>query len=163
MFCHTYFTLISAVTKCRSMLCVLCIVSPCIAIAIILMAEGNQPRERNLAAEAFRKNYSALHDALAQPGVAGVLATKLYSGAIITSETRDAVQMSSFTPTQQANCLLQAVESSIKIDHTRLRKFTRVLKKQPVLKPIARQLRQCYSKFLNALWAQCLNCYSSWF
>ena len=121
--------------------------------AAILMAQGNQPQKRNLAAEAFRRNYSALHDALAQPDVAGGLATKL-SGAV---EIRDAVQMPSFTSTQQANLLLRAVESSIKIDHTRLRKFTRVLRKEPVLEPIAKQLRQCYRKFLNALWAQCLN------
>ena len=125
--------------------------------AAILMAQGNQPQKRNLAAEAFRRNYSALHEALAQPDVAGGLATKLYSGAIITVETKDAVQMPSFTSKQQANLLLQAVEASIKIDHTRLRKFTRELRKQPVLEPIAKQLRQCYRKFLNALWTQCLN------
>ena len=113
------------------------------------MARENQPQKRNLAAEAFRRNYAALQDALAPPDVADVLATKLYGGAIITSETRDAVQTPSFTPIQQANRLLQAVESSIKIDHTRLRKFTRVLKKQPVLEPIAKQLRQCYRKFLS--------------
>ena len=122
-----------------------------IIYAAAIIAEGKQPQKRNFAAEAFRRNSTALHDALAQPDVASRLATKLYNGAIITVETRDAVQMPSFTPTQQANWLLQAVESSIKIDHTRLRKFTRVLRKQPVLKPIAKQLRQCYRKFLNAL------------
>ena len=116
------------------------------------MAQGNQPQKKNLAAEAFRSNYAALHDAIAQPGVASGLATKLYSGAIITAETRDTVLMPAFIPTQQANWLLQAVESSIKIDHTRLRKITRVLKKQPVLEPIAKQLRQCYRKFLDVLW-----------
>ena len=121
------------------------------------MAQGNQPQKRSLAADAFRSNYAALKDAFAQPGVASGLAAKLYSGAIITVETRDAVLMPSFTPTQQANLLLQAVESSIKIDHTRLRKFTRVLKKQPVLEPIAKQLRQCYRKFLSGLWVQFLN------
>ena len=115
------------------------------------MAQGNRPPKKNLAAEAFRRNYTALHDALAQPDVASGLATKLYGGAIITLETRDAVQMPSFTPMHQTNLLLRAVESSIKIDHTRLRKFTRVLRKQPVLKPIAKQLRQCYRKFLNTL------------
>ena len=129
----------------------MCIASPCIIYAAAIMAEGNQPQKRNLAAEAFKRNSTALHDALAQPDVASGLATKLYNGAIIALETRDAVQMPSFTPAQQANWLLQAVESSIKIDHTRLRKFTRVLRKQPVLKPIAKQLRQCYRKFLNAL------------
>ena len=116
------------------------------------MAQGNQPQKRNLAAEAFKRSYTTLHDALAQPGVAGGLATKLYCGAIIALETRDAVQTPFFTPTQQANWLLQAVECSIKIDHTRLRKLTRVLRKQPVLVPIAKQLRQCYRKFLNVLW-----------
>ena len=115
------------------------------------MAQENQPLKENLAAEAFRRNYAALQDALAPPGVASGLAAKLYSGAIITLGTRDAVLMPSFTPTQQANWLLQAVESSIKIDHSRLRKFTRVLRKQPVLVPIAKQLRQCYRKFLNVL------------
>ena len=110
------------------------------------MAQGNELQERNFAAEAFRKNYAALSDALAQPDVASWLATKLYSGAIITLETRDAVQMAGITATRQASLLLQAVESSIKIDHTRLRKFTRVMKKKPVLEPIARQLRQRYSK-----------------
>ena len=113
------------------------------------MAQGNQRQRRNLAADVFRRNYTDLHDAVSQHDVASGLAIKLYSGAIITLETRDAVQTPSFTPAQQASFLLRAVESSIKIDHTRLRKFTRVLKKQPVLKPIAEQLRQCYRKFLK--------------
>ena len=113
------------------------------------MAQGNQSQKKNLATEAFRRNYATLHEALAQPDVASGLAIKLYSGAIITVETRDATQIPSFTPRQQANLLLQAVESSINIDHTRLRKFTRVLKKQPVLEPIAKQLCQCYRKFLK--------------
>ena len=126
------------------------------------MAQGNQPLKRNLAAEVFRRNSAALHDALAQPDVASRLAVKLYNGAIITLETRDAVQMLSFTPTQQANLLLRAVESSIKTDHRKLRKFTRLLREQSVLTPIAKQLRQCYRKFLNfnALWGQFLNCSS---
>ena len=113
------------------------------------MAQGNQPLKRNLAAETFRRNYTSLSDTLAQHDMVGGLARKLYSEAIITSETRDAVQTHIFTPTQQAMWLLQAVESSIKIDHTKLRKFTRVLKKQPVLEPIAKQLHQCYRKFLK--------------
>ena len=112
------------------------------------MAQRNPPQKRNLAAEAFRRNYAALNDALTQPDVASGLAIKLYSGAIITVETRDAVQMTGIPPIKQASLLLQAVECSIKIDHTRLRKFTRVLRKKPVLKPTAKQLRQCYSKFL---------------
>ena len=112
------------------------------------MAEGNQAQKRNLAAEAFRKSYSALHDALALPDVASRLTTKLYGGAIITLETRDAIQITGITPAQQASRLLQAVESSIRIDYKRLRKFTRLLKKQPVLSPIAEELRQCYRKFL---------------
>ena len=123
----------------------------CVCTAAIVMAQGNQLQKRNLASEAFRKNYDALNDALVQPDVASGLAVKLYSGAIITLETRDAIQMSGITPIKQASFLLQAVESSIKIDHTRLRKFTRVLKKKPVLEPIARQLRQCYSKFLLSM------------
>ena len=112
------------------------------------MAEGNQPQKSNLAAEAFMRHYAALHDALAQPGMASRLATKLYDGAIITPETRDAVQTTGITPVQQASRLLQAVETSIRIDYRRLRIFTRLLKKQPVLSPIAKQLRQCYRKFL---------------
>ena len=118
------------------------------------MAQGNQPQKTNLAAEAFRRNYAALHSALAQPDVASGLAVTLYSEAIITLRTRDAVQMTSLTPAEQVNRLLRAVESSIDIDYTRLRKFTRVLRKQPVLQPTAKQLRQCYCKFLNSLWLQ---------
>ena len=114
----------------------------------------DEVQKSNLAAEAFRRHYSALHDALALPDVASRLATKLYGGAIITPETRDAVQTTGITPAQQASWLLQAVESSVRIDYRRLRKFVRVLKKQPVLSPIAKQLRQCYRKFLNALQAQ---------
>ena len=110
------------------------------------MAEGNQPQKRNLAEAAFRKNYAALYDALAQPLVATGLAVKLYSAVIITAETRDAIQTFGIPPAQQASWLLQAVEASIKTDYKRLRKFTRLLKKQPVLEPIAKQLRQCYSK-----------------
>ena len=107
--------------------------------------------------EAFRRKSDVLRNALTEPDAASRLATKLYSGAaIITSETRDVVQMASFTPMQQTSMLLQAVESSIKTDHTRLRRLIRELRKQPVLKPIAKQLRQCYCKFLNALWAQCI-------
>ena len=127
------------------------------------MAQENQPQKGNLAWEAFRRSYTALHDALAQPDVATGLAIKLYSRAIITPEVRDAVLTASLTPTLQTNLLLRVVESSINFDHTRLRKFTRVLRKQPVLEPIAKQLRQCYRKFLNALWAQCLRCSSSCF
>ena len=111
------------------------------------MAEGNQPQKSNLAAEAFMRHYAALHDALALPDVASMLAIKLYGGAIITPETRDAIQTTGITSAQQASWLLQAVESSIKIDHRRLRKFTRLMRKQSVLSPIATKLRQCYSKF----------------
>ena len=127
----------------------LCIASSCIVCAAaVQMAEGNQPQKSNLAVEALRRNYTALHDALAQPGMASRLVTKLYSGAIITEATRDAVQTTGITPVQQANWLLQAVESSIKMDYRSLRQFTRLLKKQPVLSPIAKELRQCYRKFL---------------
>ena len=121
------------------------------------MAQGNQPQKRNLAAEAFGRHYAALHSALAQPDVATGLAIKLYNGAVITSEIRDVVQMTSFTPKQQADWLLPVVESSIRTDHTRLRRLIKVLRKQPVLKPIAKQLHQCYRKSLIALWAQSLN------
>ena len=117
--------------------------------AYTAMAQGNQLQKRNLASEAFRRNYESLHGALAQPDVASGLAIKLYNGAIITSATREAIQFpASITPRQQADVLLQAVDSSVKIDHTRLRKFTRVLKKEPVLEPIAKRLRQCYSEFI---------------
>ena len=109
------------------------------------MAETSQPQKGNLAERAFRKKYSALCDALAQAHVATRLAMKLYSGAIITAETRDAIQTAT-PPAQQAYLLLQAVETSIKIDYRRLRKFIRILRKQPVLEPISNQLRQCYSK-----------------
>ena len=115
------------------------------------MAETSQPQKGNLAERAFRKKYSALCDALAQPHVATRLANKLYSGEIITAETRDAIQTAT-PPTQQSYLLLQAVEKSIKIDYRRLRKFIRILRKQPVLEPISNQLRQCYSKlykFIN--------------
>ena len=111
------------------------------------MAEGIQPQKGNLAAAALWTNFTALYDALAQPRVATGLAVKLYNGAIITSETRDAIQTPDISPTQRASLLIQAVESSIKIDHGKLRKFTRVLKKQPLLEPVAKQLRQCYSTF----------------
>ena len=110
------------------------------------MAERNQPQKRNLAEAAFRKNYAALYDALAQPLVITGLAVKLYSAVIITSETRDAILTSGIPPAQQASLLLQAVEASIKSDYKRLRKFIRVLRKQPVLEPIAKQLRLYYSK-----------------
>ena len=127
------------------------------------MDQGNQPQRRNLAAEAFRRNYAALHSALAQPDVASGLATKLYCRAIISLETRDAIQASCFTPTQQANWLLRAVESSIKIDHTRLRKLTLLLRKKPFLEPIAKQLHQCYRKFLVCGPRVNLHCSSNWF
>ena len=115
-----------------------------------VMVRRNQLQKKNLAAEAFRRHYTDLHDALAQPHMANELARKLYNGSIITSETREAIQFTpGITPRLQADLLLRAVESSITIDHTRLRKFTRVLKKVPVLEPIAKQLRQSYSKFIN--------------
>ena len=117
------------------------------------MAQGNQPQpqKKRLAAEAFRKNYGALCKALVQPDMASSLAVELYSETIITAESRDAVQVPFNTPTRQAILLLQAMEPFIKIDHTKFRKVTRLLKKQPVLEPIAEQLYQCYRKFLNAL------------
>ena len=110
------------------------------------MAEGSQPRKRNLAGEAFKKNYDALRDALAQSDLASVLATELHSETIIAVHTRDAILACS--DSSRVFQLLQAVECTIESDHRRLRKFVRVLKKQPDLKPIAKQLRQCYSKFL---------------
>ena len=116
------------------------------------MVQRNQRQKRNLAAQAFRRHYLALYDALAQPNVASdwELARKLYNGSVITSETKEAIQLTpGITPRQQADLLLGEVESSINIDHTRLRKFTRVLKKVPVLEPIAKRLRQSYSKFIN--------------
>ena len=126
------------------------------------MAQRNQPHKRNFAAEAFRRHHAALHSALAKPDVASRLATRFYNGAIISSETRDVAQMSSFTPKQQADCLLQAVQSSIRTDHTKLRRLTQVLRKLPVLRPIAKQLHQYYRKSPIALWAEYLNC-SVWF
>ena len=114
------------------------------------MMQRDQLQKKNLAAEAFRRHYTDLHDALAQPHMASELARKLYNGLIITLETREAIQFTpGITPSLQADLLLRAVESSITIYHTRLRKFTRTLKKVPVLKPIAKRLRQCYSKFMN--------------
>ena len=115
--------------------------------AAIFLAEGIQPQKGNLAAAALWTNFTALYGALVQPRVAAGLALKLYNGAIITSETRDAVQIPGLSPTQRASLLIQAVESSIKIDHARLRKFTRVLRKQPLLEPVAKQLHQCYSTY----------------
>ena len=120
------------------------------------MAQGNQVQKRNLAAEAFGRHYDTLHSALAQPDVASGLATKFYNGAIITSEIRDVVQMTSFTPKQQADWLLPVVESSIRTDHRKLRRLIKVLRKQPVLKPIAKQLHQCYRKSTIALELQYL-------
>ena len=117
-----------------------------------VMVQRNQQQKRNLAAQAFRRHYLALHDALAQTNVASdwELARKLYNGSVITSETKEAIQLTpGITPRQQTDLLLGEVESSINIDHTRLRKFTRVLKKVPVLEPIAKRLRQSYSKFIN--------------
>jgi hypothetical protein len=113
------------------------------------MAQGNQVQKRNLAAEAFGRHYDTLHSALAQPDVASGLATKFYNGAIITSEIRDVVQMTSFTPKQQADWLLPVVESSIRTDHRKLRRLIKVLRKQPVLKPIAKQLHQCYRDLVS--------------
>ncbi len=116
------------------------------------MAQGNQPQKRDLAAKAFMRTYAALHNAIAQPDVPNWFAVQLYSDTIITRETRDAVQTSP-TPIQQASLLLQGVESSIKTDYTRLWTVTKLLKKQPVLKPIAKKLLQRYRKFVNVLCA----------
>lgn len=114
-----------------------------------------QAQKEKFAAEAFRKKFSDLHDAIGQPHVVSKLASKLYSEEMITPETRDAVQTTGTAPTKQAYWLLRAVESSIKMNHTVLRKFTCVLKKQPALSPIAKRLHQHYSKFLNTMWARC--------
>ena len=107
-----------------------------------------QKSKRNLAADtSFRKNYNSLHSALALPNVTSVLASKLYERAIITAETRDAVQLTSgITPLDRAASLLQAVESSIKMDRQRFRQFIRILRNNPTLKPTAIRLHQCYSK-----------------
>ena len=106
--------------------------------------------QRNLAADtSFRKNYGSLHSALAQPNVTSGLASKLYEKTIITAETRDAVQFTiGITPSDRAANLLQAVESSIKIDHQRFQQFIRILKNDPTLKLklAAKRLHRCYSK-----------------
>ena len=116
--------------------------------AAVFIAEGNQPKKGNCAAAALWTNFTALYDALAQPPVATGLAAKLCKGAIITSETRDVIQTPGMSPAEQTSLLLQAVESSIQIDYTMFRKFIRLLKKLPVLEPIAKQLHHCYSMLL---------------
>ena len=82
-----------------------------------------QRSKRNLAADtSFWKNYDNLHSAFALPNVTSALASKLYEREIITAETKDAVQLTSgITPLDRAATLLQAVESSIKLDHRRFR------------------------------------------
>ena len=107
-----------------------------------------QKSKRQLAADtSFQKNYDSLHSALALPNMISGLASKLYEISIITAETRDAVQLTSgITSLYRAATLLQAVESSIKMDHRRFQQFIRILKNNLTLKPTGIQLHQCYSK-----------------
>ena len=124
------------------------------------MDQGNQSQKRNLAAtEAFRRNYAALQDALAQPHVASELAIKLCNASIITSDISEAVQSTSgITSRPQAHLLLDAIEASITAGNTRLRKFSRLLRKVAVLEPIAKRLHRCYSKFMTIVCTHVLNC-----
>ena len=103
-----------------------------------------QKLEKHLsAADAFRINYADLHSALSSPTLPCRLASNLYKSEIITADTRDAVQFTlGISPAQQAAKLLQAVESSIKMDQRRLQQFIRELKKENALKPIALKLCQ---------------------
>ena len=124
------------------------------------MDQGIQSQKRNLAAtEAFRRNYAVLWDALVQPHVASELAIKLCNASIITSEISEAVQSTSgINSRPQAHLLLDAIEAAINADHTRLRKFTRLLRQVAVLEPIAKRLHRCYSKFMTIVCTHVLNC-----
>ena len=103
----------------------------------------------NLASDAFRTHYDTLYSALAsQPDVVRGLSAKLYKRVVITQDTRDSIQLTvGITPGHRASSLLLAVESSIRIDPRKLRRFVRVLRKMPTLKPVADALQQCYSKY----------------
>ena len=121
------------------------------------MAEGNQLLRGSLEVEAFRRNYSALYDALEQADLAGGLSMKLYSVAIISGESMDVLQQAMLPRGQKARLLLQAVERSIKTDNSAFWTFVAVLEKERVLVHTAELLRLHYGKFLNTVWAQCLN------
>ena len=103
----------------------------------------------NLASDAFRKHYDTLYSALSsQPDTVLGLTVKLYKRVVITQDTRDSIQLTTgITPGHRASTLLLAVESSIRIDRRNLRKFVRILRKEPTLKSVADALQQSYSKY----------------
>ena len=109
-----------------------------------MMAEKTK---RNLALDAFREHYDSLHSAISQPDMVSGLASKVYKKAIITRDTRNAVQLATgSSPAQRGAMLLQAIETAIQSNQHNLHQFVQILRKEPSLKPLGDSLWHYYSK-----------------
>ena len=102
----------------------------------------------NVASEALRQRYDSLAAAIAQPALLNKLASKLYNAALIVKETRDYVHCTEgVTPYKKAVAVLKAVECTVASNPKCLRRFVRVLKKQPTLQTCAERLYEQYRTF----------------
>ena len=102
---------------------------------------------KKFALQASREQYGTLYSALtSQPELVLRLASKLYKKALISEETRDAIQQLTGIIGYQAARLLLAIESAIVVNPRILRQFLRVLRKESTLKSVAKALKERCSK-----------------
>ena len=100
---------------------------------------------KKLALHAFREQYGTLYLTLtSQPELVLRLASKR---ALISEETRDAIQHTTGITGYQASRLLSAIESAIAINPRILRQFLRVLRKESTLKSVAEAIKERCSKY----------------
>jgi len=117
---------------------------------------------KNVASEALRQRYDSLATAIAQPALLDKLASKLYNAALIVKETRDYVHCTEgMTPYKKAVAILKAVECTIAGNSKCLRRFVRVLKKEPTMQTCAERLYEQYRTFhcrVLSTFYKCIDC-----
>jgi len=102
--------------------------------------------KKNLAQEAFKRHISDLQRAV-NPDNVTWLSKKLSAKRIISKETCTTILLGlDLQPHESTFRLLSAVQSSIGADYHCLRRFVRVLKREPMLRDTAERLQRTYCK-----------------
>lgn len=102
--------------------------------------------KKNLAQEAFKRHISDLQRAV-NPDNVTWLSKKLSAKRIISKETCTTILLGlDLQPHESTFRLLSAVQSSIGTDYHCLRRFVRVLKREPLLRDTAERLQRTYCK-----------------
>lgn len=102
--------------------------------------------KKNLAQEAFKRHIGDLQRAV-NPDTVTWLSKKLSAKRIISKETCTTILLGhDLQPHESTFRLLSAVQSSIGADYHCLRRFVRVLKREPLLRDTAERLQGTYCK-----------------